>query len=200
MFKMYVKECQFMTKTGRPSWALHYSISNSEASLSHFRKHGYDFTLSTPFFPTTNSPQVLEGFCHLQPYSPHMVAGGWPLPVTVGGALRTGVCSPQPNTVLIPRSCSKMLTDRVEGKAIKKMFFHYKNLYPFLLSLDTEVCLNEMDWNKCYLAAWPARFWFIHLYILSSTLLNINEFGRKKRHKVNKSIVKSFTAQINTIK
>lgn len=78
------------------------------------------------FFPTTNCPQVLEGFCHHQPHSPHLAAGGWPLPVTGGGALRAGVCSPQPNTVLIPGSCSKMLTDRDEGKEIKKMFLHYK--------------------------------------------------------------------------
>lgn len=35
------------------------------------------------------------------------------------GSLRVGICSPEPNTVLIPGSCSKMLTDRIEGKEIK---------------------------------------------------------------------------------
>lgn len=122
-------------KDFRPSWALHYSISNSEASLSQFRKHCYDFTFSMLFFPTTNCPQVLEGFCH-QLHSPHLAAGGWPLPVTVGGALRAGVCSPQPNTVLIPGSCSKMLTDRVEGKCfptIKSLSIFIKSRHRSLL-------------------------------------------------------------------
>lgn len=80
MFKMYVKGCESMTKTGRPSWAPHYSISNSEASSSHFRKHCCDLLSLCSFFPTTNCHQVLESFCHHQSHPPHQAhQSGWGL-------------------------------------------------------------------------------------------------------------------------
>lgn len=119
-----------------------------------------------------------------------------PAPLTLAGALRAKSRSPEPTTVLIPGSCSKRLTEGVEGKEMKKICFSaITSVSTFVKTRLREGVLNVgiepyvpglLDYNLDLVDSGSWK----HLRIYAPSLPSpAHEFGRK--NKGNKGLVKS---------